>query len=347
MSNVIGPQWSILILTMPLRKALLDRLLGVLTPQLNVELPIELIILESDPSIPVGENREAMRRAARGEYISFIDDDDLVPPHFVERILPHLDGVDYIGFNLEWRLDGEFGCIEKRSLKFNHPQHGGVWNDRDGRYRDLSHVNPMRRELALRAPMAGWPGEDNRWADAIRALHIVKTEHYLDETLYYYLTRSKKPELSGSPAVVDLAITGSEPYPWTRSFMKTKLKMLMSVAGNADARYDLPAFAYKKGQIVELHSELAKSWIASGRAEAFVEEPAVESKHFSRAETSDVFKVPAKAPEPEKKTEGTAADAESGKDESKAQASAPASRNRRETASRETKGPEAKGSENE
>jgi hypothetical protein len=337
---------------MPLRKVLLDRLLGVLEPQLHNEHNVELIIRESDAAIPVGENRELMRRQARGEYISFIDDDDLVPPHFVARILPRLlhpdgAGVDYIGFNLEWRLDGEFGCIEKRSLKFNHPQHGGVWNDRDGRYRDLSHVNPMRRELALRAPMAGWPGEDNRWADAIRALRVVKTEHYLDETLYYYLTRSKKPELSGSPAIAKLTITGSEPYPWTRSFMKTKLKMLMSVAGNADARYDLPAFAYKKGQIVELHSELAKSWIASGRAEAFVEEPAVESKHFSRAETSDVFKVPAKAPEPEKKTEGTAADAESGKDESKAQASAPASRNRRETASRETKGPEAKGSENE
>jgi len=119
--------------------------------------------------------------------------------------------------------------------------------------------------------------------------------------------------------------------------MKTKLKMLMSVAGNADARYDLPAFAYKKGQIVELHPELAKSWIASGRAEAFVEEPAAP------APTKPAIAEPAKTPEPEKKAE---ADPEPSKDESKAQATAPASRNRRETAGRETKVPEAKSSEN-
>jgi len=53
----------------------------------------------------------------------------------------------------------------------------------------------MRRELALQVPMSGWPGEDNRWADAIRELRIVKTEHYINQTLYYYLTRTHKPEL--------------------------------------------------------------------------------------------------------------------------------------------------------
>lgn len=366
----ICPQWSILILTMPLRKALLDRLLKVLEPQISHNghsghngHNVELIVRESDANFPVGENRELMRREARGKYISFIDDDDLVPPHFVSRILPLLggtdqnlspqrrggrgglksdlaqdssahsaysavqDSVDYIGFNLEWRHNGEFGCIERRSLQFNHPQHGGVWNDREGRYRDLSHVNPMRRELALRVAMSGWPGEDNRWADALRDLRIVKTEHYLDETLYYYLTRSRKPELTGCVATV-----GSESYPWSGTMSATKkikVKMLVSVAGNADERYDLPSHGYGAGQIIELHPELAASWIASGRAAAFVEkatEP--ESRQFSRAETADTFKAPAQDKKPEAAAAENAANAQH----------AAASRKGGRDAAKETKG---------
>lgn len=182
-------KWSILVLTIPQRQAMLERLLNVLQPQICDGL--ELLIRKSDRALPVGENREFLRTEARGEYISFVDDDDLVSPHYVSRILPLLDGVDYIGFNLEQRMDGAFACIEQHSL-----QHGKVWqNWTGGRFRDISHLNPMRRELALQAPMSGWPGEDNRWADDIRTLGIVKTEHYIDETLYYYLTRTIKPEL--------------------------------------------------------------------------------------------------------------------------------------------------------
>ncbi len=49
---------------------------------------------------------------------------------------------------------------------------------------------------------------------------------------------------------------------------KTKVKMLITVAGGADARYDLPDFGYAPGQIVELHPKLAELWIATGKAEA-------------------------------------------------------------------------------
>ncbi len=169
---------------------MLERLLAVLQPQMQDG--IELLIRESDASLPVGENREVLRQQAKGDYVSFVDDDDLVSPRFVERILPLLDGVDYVGFNLEQRMDGEFACVERRSLEYANK----VWQFWMGtRFRDISHLNPMRRELALEVPMTGWPGEDNRWADGIRVLGIVKTEHYIDETLYFYLTRTSKPEL--------------------------------------------------------------------------------------------------------------------------------------------------------
>lgn len=277
---------------MPARAAMLARLLGILQPQIaqNGADGIELVIRPFDPTLatppnrtlekdaqgawkpqatlPVGENREVMRRAARGEYISFIDDDDLVSPRYVERILPLLDGVDYIGFNLEQRLDGRTAGVHYRSLRYRPPcaiPPGGLF----GHYADLSHLNPMRRELALRVPMSGWPADDVRWAEELRKLNIVRTEHYVDETLYYYLTRSRKPELKGSPAPL-----AAESCPWI--FMtKIKVKMLTGIAGRANPLYDLPDHGYQPDEIVDLHPELAKFWFAAGIAEPVAKEPKV------------------------------------------------------------------------
>ena len=185
---------------MPARRPLLDRLLAVLMPQLDGLRDIELMVTKFNPLIPVGENREAMRLASRGEYINFVDDDDLVSDNYVARLYPLLDGeVDYVGFNLEQKfVDApQLGCVERHSLRYN-----GVYSDGSGRYdghfRDISHLNPMRRSLALSVPMSGWPAEDSRWAEVLRATRRVRTERYVDEVLYYYLTRTRKPEMEAS-----------------------------------------------------------------------------------------------------------------------------------------------------
>jgi len=254
-------KWSILILTMPARAAMLERLLAVLRPQITSD--VELMVRTFDASLPVGENREIMRQQSKGEYISFIDDDDLVPPHFVERILPLLDGVDYVGFTLEQWVDGDLACHERRSLAY-----GGVQQDAQGnRYRDIAHINPMRRELALRVPMTGWPAEDTRWADEVRKLRIVKTEHVVDEVLYFYLSRTSKPEFADGSFLTSV---DSEPCPW-RVMQKTKVQMLTGIAGLANPHYDLPEHSFTVDQIVEVHPTLAAAWIDGGIAKAVTE----------------------------------------------------------------------------
>lgn len=320
--------WSILILTMPARAAMLARLLGVLEPQITEGDGIELLIRPYDPALPtapnrtlerdaqgtwqpqatrpVGENRELMRQQARGAYISFIDDDDLVSPKYVERILPLLEpgDVDYIGFNLEQRLDGRITGTHYRSLRFRPPcpvPAGGLL----GHYSDVSHLNPLRRELALRVPMSGWPADDVRWAEELRKLNIVHSEHYVDETLYYYLTRSRKPELSRVPSPESRdsqpdSVLLAEDCPWIY-MTKIKVKMLTGVAGNANPVYDLPAHGYQPDEIVEVHPELAKFWFASGLAEPVKPQlPArvepKEPKVAKAEETAAPAPVPAEPP---------------------------------------------------
>ena len=50
--------------------------------------------------------------------------------------------------------------------------------------------------------------------------------------------------------------------------MKTRVKMLVSIAGNADATYGQPEFSYRIGEFVEVHPQLAAEWISAGLAEA-------------------------------------------------------------------------------
>jgi hypothetical protein len=177
---------EILVLTMETRKEFLARLLACLQPQLTSE--VKVTIRMCDPKYTLGENREMLRRASVGTYIAFIDDDDLVSPDYVATILPLLDGVDIVGFECKLFIDG----TPEPKRDYHTIKAGSWYNTPDAFYRDISHLQPIRREIALASPMEGGHGEDGRWADRMRALGVVKTEHYIDKIMYFYEFRSNK-----------------------------------------------------------------------------------------------------------------------------------------------------------
>ncbi len=184
-------KWDILILTMPSRAAYLLRLRTMLDPQVEAHPGVRVTVRISDAKMTRGENRVELMKESDAEYINFVDDDDLVAEDYVSRIFPLLDGVDYIGFQVQLYYGGpETGIKELptfHSLKY--PQWYG---DTQGWYRDLSHLNPVKRELALQAAdqmCKGNGNEDVIWADAMRGLGIVKTEHYVDKIMYHYYCR--------------------------------------------------------------------------------------------------------------------------------------------------------------
>ncbi len=189
-------RWEIQILTMPTRKDYLNRLLAMLLPQVEkYEDQCAVTWMMHEPNFSIGHNRQVMREDSSAEYICFVDDDDLVAGNYVDRILPLLDGVDYIGFRVQASENG----IDLPGPTYHSLLCGG-WFDRtyaDGTkswHRDISHLNPMRRELALAVPMYGGFAEDSRWAGELRKLGIVKTEHFIEETMYFYLSRTDKTD---------------------------------------------------------------------------------------------------------------------------------------------------------
>jgi len=179
---------DILVLTQPSRKEFLRRFWLRLEPQLTTS-EVGFHMRMFDQAMSLGENREFMRQASKGEYICFCDDDDLLSEDYVSTILPLLDGVDYVGFQVEGWQDGV-----KMKPTFHSLRYKDWHEDQHGFYRDISHLNPIRRELALLEPMEGDFGEDHRWADRLRARGVVKTEHYINRVMYFYHFRSGKTD---------------------------------------------------------------------------------------------------------------------------------------------------------
>ena len=176
---------EVLILTMPSRKEFLRQLVRNLADQCIRHKNFGYRIRMCDPSYTLGENRDMLKRSSIGEYIAFIDDDDLVPDHYASEILPLLDR-DYVGFQVQSYIDG----TPLLNKTYHSLRYESWYEDENGYYRDISHINPMRRELSLLEPMEGGIGEDVRWADRMRGR--VKTERFIPKVMYNYFFRTHK-----------------------------------------------------------------------------------------------------------------------------------------------------------
>jgi hypothetical protein len=50
-----------------------------------------------------------------------------------------------------------------------------------------------------------------------------------------------------------------------------KVKIVQSIAGHADPRYELKDFGFRPGEVVDVDDELASAWLVQGIAEAYQE----------------------------------------------------------------------------
>ena len=172
---------SILVCTIAKREALLARLKSVLTPQLTKE--VELLINSDSGEKSIGKKRNELLNRAIGEYVSFVDDDDLVSGNYCSRILSTTlnNKPDCLG------IQGTITINGGKPKTFAHSIKNSSWFERDGIYfRSPNHLNPIKREIAL---SVGFPeinhGEDFDFSKRIYPL--LKTEIFLDGSIYHYI----------------------------------------------------------------------------------------------------------------------------------------------------------------
>ena len=178
------PIFSILICTIGRRSEQFANILNILLPQVNeYHGTVEIVAYWNNGERPLAEIRQTLVEKAKGEYIAFVDGDDGVPPYYVEEIMTATveDCPDYVGWQMQAYTNGVALKPTYHSMRYEG------WSEDDaGYYRDVSHLNPIKRSIALKVPFThiGDNPEDFRWAQEVPK--YVKTESYIDKPVYFY-----------------------------------------------------------------------------------------------------------------------------------------------------------------
>lgn len=165
--------------------------LAALTTRLNLHIgdkPVEHLVLMDNRKRTIGEKRDALLRAARGDYVAFVDDDDAVSDDYVSSILnvihggPHASGPDVITFHQRATVNGAEGEIH-----FGLGNPNEEFKPGDVTKRNAWHVCAWRRALAI---LSNFPpvnyGEDWQFASKLCSLAGLTSVH-IPRVLHHYI----------------------------------------------------------------------------------------------------------------------------------------------------------------
>lgn len=188
---------SILICHTPDRQDFLRRLNAVLDPQLNKHVKV---FIDDSRFKSKGKKRNDMLARADGEYLCFVDDDDLVSKDYINLLLTGIkNNMDCCSLKGVITEDGMNPLVFEHSVKYS--AYKTNTGDQPIRYeRFPNHLNCVRASIAKQI---GFPesshahgdanhGEDTWYAHELFKSGLIKTEHYIPEVLYYYEYRSRK-----------------------------------------------------------------------------------------------------------------------------------------------------------
>lgn len=188
---------SILICSLNQRSEYLNRLKQCLQPQVNNS-QVEVLVHIDNGELSIGEKRNILLSKSTGEYVAFVDDDDLVSDVYVEQILNAMHGdPDVIGMHLLMYIDSHLRGLTYHSLQYKQWYHKPNNYDKNltHYFRNPNHLNPVKSNIAkqIMYPPINM-GEDKAYSMNLLKYLLDNNckEQYIAEPLYYYLVRSHK-----------------------------------------------------------------------------------------------------------------------------------------------------------
>jgi pterin-4a-carbinolamine dehydratase len=192
---------SILTPAVPSRYLELELLRKIIADQIGND-PVEHLILLDNKRRTVGEKRDALLRAARGRYVAFVDDDDMISHDYVSLILQATrKDSDVITFRQQAEVNDQVAIIEFKLGNKNEAFEGQskIENLKSKIVRrNAWHICAWRRTLAIQShfPAINY-GED--WAFAKPLCDMAETEEHIPKVLHYYRHSSETTEAPPTP----------------------------------------------------------------------------------------------------------------------------------------------------
>ena len=217
LGDFYGPTWDILITSIPHRHDTLRELLDDLNTQIRAADPNLLQVIvrlyRDNLTVEYGDKTRALLESSLATYVSCVDDDDLIAPGGVARVLEALaEWPDYVGFCVGWTRDGVPQAPVEHSLR--HP----AWDNSPERLlRSVMQFNPIRREIALAGKWWGGYEAERRWQADVIASGACKREAWIPgPPVYLYRERTGDTFKTPREAMPADQIPPLPSYPWLR-----------------------------------------------------------------------------------------------------------------------------------
>lgn len=150
---------------------------------------VEIIYLIDNKTLMLGTKRNYMVDIAQGQYVVFVDDDDLISEDYIRSILKETyNRMDCIVFDASVSINGEDPKTCVYSMRFeadsNHP----------GGYERLpNHICAIKKEIVTKVNFPTIPyGEDSGFSKEVKK-HL-QTESRINRVLYFYKYNSETTE---------------------------------------------------------------------------------------------------------------------------------------------------------
>jgi hypothetical protein len=180
---------AILICHTPDRYDFMKRLTGILDPQLEKHKNNVICLSDDSRYKSIGKKRNDLVARANAKYYCFIDDDDRVSTNYIDLLMQGIHkGVDCCSLTGVITWDGQNPKPFIHSLQYT-----SYWEDDKAFYRYPNHLNCVKTEIGrwFRFPEKNH-GEDTDYATQMFKAGVLKTEHEIKQTIYYYDYRTKK-----------------------------------------------------------------------------------------------------------------------------------------------------------
>lgn len=175
---------SILIPTLESRGNMLSKCLDSLNHK-DYKDKVEILLEFDNKECSIGEKRNLLLNRAKGDYVCFIDDDDIVSKNYLKNIFEGIKKeVDCCSLRGVITFDGQNPKLFEHSIRYSDYK---TTENLITYERYPNHLNCIKSSIAKQFVFPNINhGEDSDWAYKINQSGLIKSEHYIDEVMYHY-----------------------------------------------------------------------------------------------------------------------------------------------------------------